>query len=212
VATATSSKSAAVICRSYYIYIARSTPRAPSMSWLPCQPPAVKPGSITVVDLAAEAGGNIETTVPGSILVFSNGVTCIGYTDLPSRLATQASTLYSNNKINVGLGARNLVVGGVFLATGNPAIGTSCLYASTAMFGVLGMHMTARIGAADLAVVITLLNAYSGLALAAEGVLLDNDLLTIVGALIASSGSVLFLHHVHRIEQKPIKFYSWRCV
>jgi H+-translocating NAD(P) transhydrogenase len=138
-----------------------------------------------------EAGGNIETTVPGSIWVFLSGVTCIGYTDLPSRLATQASTLYSNNKINAGLAARNLVAGGVFLATGNPAIGASCLAASTAMSGVLGVQMTASIEAADLAVVFILLNAYSELALAAEGVLLDNDLLTIVGALIALSGSVL---------------------
>jgi H+-translocating NAD(P) transhydrogenase len=129
--------------------------------------------------------------VPGSIWVFPNGVTCIGYTDLPSCLATQASTLHSNNKINAGLAARNLVAGGVFLATGNPAIGASCLAASTAMSGVLGVHMTASIRAADLAVVITLLNAYSGLALAAEVLYLDNDLLTIVAALIASSGSIL---------------------
>jgi hypothetical protein len=105
--------------------------------------------------------------------------------------STQASTLYSNNKINAGLAARNLVAGGVFLATGNPAIGASCLAASTAMSGVLGVLMTASIRAADLAVLIALLNAYSGLALAAEGVLLNNDLLTIVGTLIASSGPIL---------------------
>jgi NAD/NADP transhydrogenase beta subunit len=59
------------------------------------------------------------------------------------------------------------------------------------MSGVLGSHMTASIGADDLAVVITMLNAYSGLALTAEVFLLDTDLLTIVGALIASSGSIL---------------------
>merc|ERR1711988_420457 len=55
----------------------------------------MKPGSV-VVDLAAEAGGNIETITPGEITVY-NDVTHIGYTDLPSRLPTQASTLYSNN-------------------------------------------------------------------------------------------------------------------
>merc|ERR1719507_676797 len=55
----------------------------------------MKPGSV-VVDLAAEAGGNIETIVPGEVSVYNN-VTHIGYTDLPSRLPTQASTLYSNN-------------------------------------------------------------------------------------------------------------------
>jgi H+-translocating NAD(P) transhydrogenase len=56
----------------------------------------MKNGSITV-DLAAEAGGNIETTVPDQCIVTSNGVTCLGYTDLVSRLPTTSSTLYANN-------------------------------------------------------------------------------------------------------------------
>eukprot|EP01053_Blabericola_migrator_P011937 Blabericola_migrator_1__11936@NODE_72_length_15243_cov_214_481220_g65_i0_p1_GENE_NODE_72_length_15243_cov_214_481220_g65_i0NODE_72_length_15243_cov_214_481220_g65_i0_p1_ORF_typecomplete_len1044_score197_37PNTB/PF02233_16/9PNTB/PF02233_16/2_2e186AlaDh_PNT_C/PF01262_21/1_1e66AlaDh_PNT_N/PF05222_15/8_3e36AlaDh_PNT_N/PF05222_15/6_2PNTB_4TM/PF12769_7/2_5e33PNTB_4TM/PF12769_7/2_8e03PNTB_4TM/PF12769_7/1_5e03PNTB_4TM/PF12769_7/4_1e03PNTB_4TM/PF12769_7/1_3e03AdoHcyase_NAD/PF00670_21/0_0016AdoHcyase_NAD/P len=57
---------------------------------------SMKEGSV-VVDLAAEMGGNIETTKPGECYVSSNGVTHIGYTDLPSRLPTQSSRLYSNN-------------------------------------------------------------------------------------------------------------------
>ena len=56
----------------------------------------MKPGSV-VVDLAAEAGGNSETITPGELTVYNN-VTHIGYTDLPARIPTQASTLYSNNK------------------------------------------------------------------------------------------------------------------
>ncbi|KAF7309809.1 hypothetical protein MIND_00352800 [Mycena indigotica] len=56
---------------------------------------AMKPGSV-IVDLAAEAGGNCEATRPGELYIH-NGVTVIGYTDLPSRLPTQSSTLYSNN-------------------------------------------------------------------------------------------------------------------
>ncbi|KAJ7219361.1 NAD(P) transhydrogenase [Mycena pura] len=56
---------------------------------------AMKQGSV-IVDLAAEAGGNCEATKPGEIFV-QDGVTIIGYTDLPSRLPTQSSTLYSNN-------------------------------------------------------------------------------------------------------------------
>lgn len=56
----------------------------------------MKPGSITV-DLAAETGGNIETTVKDQRIVTDNGVVCLGYTDLPSRLATTSSALYSNN-------------------------------------------------------------------------------------------------------------------
>jgi H+-translocating NAD(P) transhydrogenase len=56
---------------------------------------AMKQGSV-IVDLAAETGGNCEATKPGELRV-QNGVTIIGYTDLPSRLPTQSSTLYSNN-------------------------------------------------------------------------------------------------------------------
>jgi len=56
---------------------------------------SMKPGSV-VVDLAAESGGNIETTKPGEMYKYHD-VTHIGYTDLPSRLPTQSSTLYSNN-------------------------------------------------------------------------------------------------------------------
>ena len=57
---------------------------------------AMKPGSV-VVDLAAEAGGNCALTVPDEKVVSDNGVTIVGYTDYPSRMATQASTLYGNN-------------------------------------------------------------------------------------------------------------------
>ena len=56
---------------------------------------SMKLGSV-VVDLAAETGGNIETTRPGELYVYKN-VIFIGYTDFPSRLPTQSSTLYANN-------------------------------------------------------------------------------------------------------------------
>jgi len=56
---------------------------------------SMKPGSV-IVDLAAEQGGNVEGTEPGKVVV-KHGVTIIGYTDLPSRLATQSSTLYATN-------------------------------------------------------------------------------------------------------------------
>ena len=57
---------------------------------------AMKPGSV-IVDLAAEKGGNCKLTVMDDKIVTDNGVTIIGYTDFPSRMATQASTLYATN-------------------------------------------------------------------------------------------------------------------
>ena len=56
----------------------------------------MKPGSV-VVDLAAEQGGNCDLTVPDKMIETKNKVKIIGYTDLPSRMANQASTLYSTN-------------------------------------------------------------------------------------------------------------------
>jgi NAD(P) transhydrogenase subunit alpha len=56
---------------------------------------SMKPGSV-IVDLAAEQGGNCELTEPNQAVV-KHGVTIIGYTDLPSRLAKQSSTLYATN-------------------------------------------------------------------------------------------------------------------
>lgn len=57
---------------------------------------AMKPGSV-IVDLAAEKGGNCELTRPDERIVTENGVIIIGYTDFPSRMATQSSELYGNN-------------------------------------------------------------------------------------------------------------------
>lgn len=61
---------------------------------------AMKPGSV-IVDLAALGGGNCELTRPGESYVTDNGVTIIGYTDLPSRLPGQASQLYGTNLVNL---------------------------------------------------------------------------------------------------------------
>lgn len=64
--------------------------------WLADMVAAMKPGSV-VVDLAAERGGNCDLTVPDQKIVSPNGVTIVGYTDFPSRMAAQASTLYATN-------------------------------------------------------------------------------------------------------------------
>jgi NAD(P) transhydrogenase subunit alpha len=64
--------------------------------WLADMVSMMKPGSV-VIDLAAERGGNCDLTVPDEKVVSPNGVTIVGYTDYPSRMAAQSSTLYSTN-------------------------------------------------------------------------------------------------------------------
>ncbi len=60
----------------------------------------MKPGSV-IVDMAASNGGNVAGTVAGQKVVTDNGVTIIGYTDLPGRMPAQASQLYSTNVVNL---------------------------------------------------------------------------------------------------------------
>ncbi|GGG64331.1 NAD(P) transhydrogenase subunit alpha [Salipiger pallidus] len=57
---------------------------------------SMKRGSV-IIDLAAEKGGNCKLTVADEKIVTENGVTIVGYTDFPSRMATQSSTLYATN-------------------------------------------------------------------------------------------------------------------
>ena len=57
----------------------------------------MKAGSVTV-DLAAESGGNIASTVADKLITTPNGVKCVGYTDINSRLASTSSSLFGNNQ------------------------------------------------------------------------------------------------------------------
>jgi len=75
----------------------------------------MKSGSVCV-DLAAANGGNVAQTKPDEIVTTSNGVTIIGYTDLPSRLPTTASNLFANNvaKFILSIGPQTTKQKGVF--------------------------------------------------------------------------------------------------
>ncbi|MFY0991446.1 Re/Si-specific NAD(P)(+) transhydrogenase subunit alpha [Halomonas sp. C05BenzN] len=64
--------------------------------WLEDMVKAMKPGSV-IIDLAAEKGGNCDLTEAEKKVVTDNGVTIVGYTDFPSRMATQSSLLYATN-------------------------------------------------------------------------------------------------------------------
>merc|ERR1712000_324755 len=95
--------------------------------------------------------------------------------------------------INGGLLTANAATMGAFItmAPGAPLIAAGALAGNTIMSFIKGYTTTAAIGGADMPVVITVLNAYSGFALVAEGFMLDNPLLTTVGSLIGVSGSIL---------------------
>jgi NAD(P) transhydrogenase len=116
---------------------------------------------------------------------------CIAYAKLADKMDTRAMNLPGRDQINMGLAGVSAAGLMGFCATSSPILGSIALGSGILSSGALGFHMTASIGGADMPVVVTLLNSYSGWALCAEGFLLDQPMLTVVGALIGSSGAFL---------------------
>jgi proton-translocating NAD(P)+ transhydrogenase subunit beta len=81
--------------------------------------------------------------------------------------------------------------GGVFVNTHSVAEGMTPLIVMTVIALAFGVHMVMAIGGADMPVVVSMLNSYSGWAAAATGFMLNNDLLIVTGALVGSSGAIL---------------------
>ncbi|KAJ1329895.1 H+-translocating NAD(P) transhydrogenase [Microdochium nivale] len=123
-------------------------------------------------------------TFTGSIVAFMK---------LAGRMSSRPVKIPAQNLVNSSMLATNLVTMGAFvtLAPSSPIIAAVALGANTILSFAKGFTTTAAIGGADMPVVITVLNAYSGFALVAEGFMLQNPLLTSVGALIGVSGSIL---------------------
>lgn len=126
---------------------------------------------------------------------YIGGVTLSGslvaYGKLQGLLNSAPLLLPGRHAINLGLGAANIGAMAVYFMNPSMSVGLSMLGATTALSTIMGVTLTAAIGGADMPVVITVLNSYSGWALCAEGFMLNNNLMTIVGALIGSSGAIL---------------------
>jgi NAD(P) transhydrogenase len=93
--------------------------------------------------------------------------------------------------LNLPLSALNIIGMSALCATTSTHIGVLALLNATITSFILGWNITNSIGSADMPVAITVLNSYSGWALCAEGFMLNNSMLTIVGSLIGSSGAIL---------------------
>merc|ERR1719365_154637 len=126
---------------------------------------------------------------------FIGGVTfsgsLIAYGKLQGLLNSAPLMLPGRHALNAGLLAANVGAMGLFMIDPNFNTGLAMLGTTASLSAVMGVTLTMAIGGADMPVVITVLNSYSGWALCAEGFMLNSNLMTVVGALIGSSGAIL---------------------
>eukprot|EP00941_MAST-03F_sp_MAST-3F-sp1_P001783 g1783.t1 len=115
----------------------------------------------------------------------------VAWGKLDERLDSAALNLPGKDMINIACAGANVPLYLAYTGAESTGAGVGILGATSLLWGGMGLHMTASIGGADMPVVITVLNSYSGWALACEGFLLDNGLMTSVGALIGFSGGIL---------------------
>lgn len=118
-------------------------------------------------------------TFTGSIIAFGK---------LRAILSSKPLMLPARHLLNITMLVATVWLGVQFMGTEN---GLPPLLIMTGIACLLGVHLVMAIGGADMPVVISMLNSYSGWAAAAAGFMLSNDLLIITGALVGSSGAIL---------------------
>lgn len=153
-----------------------------------------------LVGFASYLGGHHDHTPRGILLpeiyldVLIGSITFTGsvvaFLKLRGTVGGRPLLLPGRHMLNLGM-----VLGCVALAipfgAAEGATGLVPLLAMTAIACLLGVHMVMAIGGADMPVVVSLLNSYSGWTAAAAGFMLGNDLLIVTGALVGSSGAIL---------------------
>ena len=126
--------------------------------------------------------------------VFIGGVTFTGsvvaFGKLRGSLSGKPMLLPGRHLLNLGMLGASIWLGAQFIDQGHDQALISLLIVMGISF-VLGIHLIVAIGGADMPVVVSMLNSYSGWAAAAAGFMLKNDLLIITGALVGSSGAIL---------------------
>lgn len=151
--------------------------------------------------LATDPAANVLRTAL-FLGTYIGGVTFSGslvaYGKLQGVLSSAPLYLPGRHFINAGLLATNAAAMAAFYMDPSLGVGLGLLGTTAALSTLMGVTLTSAIGGADMPVVITVLNSYSGWALCAEGFMLNNNLMTIVGALIGSSGTINILFYFSR--------------
>lgn len=138
---------------------------------------------LTIHDIETYLGVLIgAVTFSGSVIAFGK---------LSGRIGGKPLTLPGRHLFNLGLLIGAIWFGYEFVVQSAAGGGMQALVVMTVIALLFGMHMVLAIGGADMPVVVSMLNSYSGWAAAATGFMLNNDLLIVVGALVGSSGAIL---------------------
>ncbi len=122
-------------------------------------------------------------------ITFSGSVIAFG--KLSGKMSGNPILLPARHWLNLGLLLTTIWVGKMFVEQSAAGSGLIPLLIMTGIALLFGIHMVVSIGGADMPVVISMLNSYSGWAAAATGFMLNNDLLIVTGALVGSSGAIL---------------------